>query len=115
MTNSAEALSFRSNRAVGRRPQIPQNTKGTFVMNEIKANALFSPVALGSTRLKHRVVMAPLARSRSIQPDSIPGELMLEYYTQRTADGGLIISEANQLSIATRGWHGAPGMYTDAQ
>jgi len=84
-------------------------------MNEIKANALFSPVELRSTRLKHRVIMAPLTRSRSIQPDSIPGDLMLEYYTQRTSDGGLIISEANQLSLATRGWHGAPGMYTDAQ
>jgi N-ethylmaleimide reductase len=40
---------------------------------------------------------------------------MLEYYTQRASDGGLIISEATQLSLATRGWHGAPGMYSDAQ
>jgi N-ethylmaleimide reductase len=40
---------------------------------------------------------------------------MLEYYTQRTSDGGLIIAEAAQLSVATRGWHGAPGIYTDAQ
>ena len=59
--------------------------------------------------------MAPLTRSRSIRPDSIPGDLMLEYYTQRTSDGGLIISEANQLSLASQGWHGAPGLYTDAQ
>jgi N-ethylmaleimide reductase len=58
--------------------------------------------------------MAPLTRSRSVQPDGIPGDLMLEYYTQRTSDGGLIISEASQLSVATRGWHGAPGMYSDA-
>jgi N-ethylmaleimide reductase len=84
-------------------------------MNTTKNNGLFSPVELGATRLKHRVVMAPLTRSRSIQPDSIPGDLMLEYYSQRTSDGGLIITEAAQLSEATRGWHGAPGMYSDAQ
>jgi N-ethylmaleimide reductase len=84
-------------------------------MNATKTSQLFSPVELGSTRLKHRVVMAPLTRSRSVQPDGVPGDLMLEYYTQRASDGGLIISEAAQLSLATRGWHGAPGMYSDAQ
>ena len=70
---------------------------------------LFTPMALGATHLQHRVVMAPLTRSRSVQPDGIPGELMLEYYTQRVSDGGLIIGEASQLSLGTRGWHGAPG------
>lgn len=89
--------------------------KGTLAMNVTMKNGLFNPVELGSTRLKHRVVMAPLTRSRSIQPDGVPGDLMLEYYTQRASDGGLIISEAAQLSLATRGWHGAPGMYSDAQ
>jgi len=84
-------------------------------MNTSKQNGLFSPIALGTTHLKHRVVMAPLTRSRSVQPEGIPGDLMLEYYTQRTSDGGLIIAEAAQLSVATRGWHGAPGIYTDAQ
>ena len=84
-------------------------------MNATMKNGLFRPVELGSTRLKHRVVMAPLTRARSIQPGSIPGDLMLEYYTQRASDGGLIISEAAQLSLAASGWHGAPGMYSDAQ
>src|SRR6266853_124438 len=82
-------------------------------MNMIRTNALFKPVQLGSTHLKHRVVMAPLTRSRSVQPDGIPGDLMREYYTQRTSDGGLIISEACQLSLATRGWHSAPGLYSN--
>ena len=84
-------------------------------MPESNTNALFNPVELGSTQLKHRVVMAPLTRSRTIRQGGIPGDLMLEYYTQRTSDGGLIISEANQLSLASQGWHGAPGLYTDAQ
>src|ERR1700735_1444621 len=84
-------------------------------MSATKTSQLFSPVELGLTRLKHRVVMAPLTRSRSVQPDGVPGDLMLEYYTQRASAGGLIISEAAQLSLASRGWHGAPGMYSDAQ
>jgi N-ethylmaleimide reductase len=78
-------------------------------------SALFTPVALGAIQLKHRVVMAPLTRSRSIQPNSIPGDLMLEYYTQRASDGGLIIGEATNISVTSRGWLGAPGLYSDEQ
>src|SRR6266436_4927950 len=84
-------------------------------METLRTNKLFTPIQVGSMQLKHRVVMAPLTRSRSLQPGSIPGDLMLEYYTQRTSDGGLIISEAAQLSLGTSGWQGAPGMYSDAQ
>jgi N-ethylmaleimide reductase len=76
-------------------------------------SALFTPLQLGQLLLKHRVVMAPLTRSRSVQPDSIPGELMADYYAQRASDGGLIISEATNISLASRGWLGAPGLYTD--
>jgi len=76
---------------------------------------LFTSVQIGAINLQHRVVMAPLTRSRSVQPGDIPGGLMLEYYEQRTSDGGLIISEATSISIAGRGWYGAPGMYTDEQ
>jgi N-ethylmaleimide reductase len=76
---------------------------------------LFTPVQLGRMNLKHRVVMAPLTRSRSVQPGDIPGDLMLQYYTQRTSDGGFILSEATSISIAGRGWFGAPGLYSDQQ
>jgi N-ethylmaleimide reductase len=78
-------------------------------------NALFSPLVIGPTRLKHRVVMAPLTRSRSLQPDSIPSELMREYYGQRASDGGLLITEATNISLTSRGWLGAPGLYSPAQ
>ncbi len=76
---------------------------------------LFTPVQLGAVKLKHRVVMAPLTRSRSTQPDSVPGDLMVEYYAQRASDGGLIISEATNISVTSRGWLGAPGLYSDQQ
>src|SRR5277367_1801816 len=76
---------------------------------------LFSPVQIGAISLQHRVVMAPLTRSRSEQPGDIPGALMLEYYTQRASEGGFIISEATTISISGRGWYGAPGIYSDEQ
>jgi len=76
---------------------------------------LFTPVQLGRVALKHRVVMAPLTRSRSMQPNSIPGQLMKEYYEQRASGGGLIVSEATNISLTSRGWLGAPGLYMDEQ
>src|SRR6266478_3844670 len=76
---------------------------------------LFTPVQLGSLNLKHRVVMAPLTRSRSEQPGGIPGDMMVQYYSDRASDGGLIISEATNISLTARGWYGAPGIYTDQQ
>jgi len=79
------------------------------------AGKLFSHVHLGPLALSHRVVMAPLTRSRSEQPGDVPGKLMLEYYTQRASEGGLIISEGTTISITSRGWFGAPGMYSDEQ
>jgi N-ethylmaleimide reductase len=76
---------------------------------------LFTPVEFGPLKLKHRVVMAPLTRSRSVQPDSVPGELMREYYEQRASDGGFIITEATNISLTSRGWLGSPGLYSDQQ
>jgi N-ethylmaleimide reductase len=76
---------------------------------------LFTPVQIGPMMLKHRVVMAPLTRSRADQPGDLPDDLMAEYYSQRASDGGLIISEAAPISVTGRGWFGAPGIYTDKQ
>jgi N-ethylmaleimide reductase len=84
-------------------------------MNTHDHQKLFTPVQIGPITLQHRIVMAPLTRSRSEQPGDIPGKLMLEYYTQRSSEGGLIISEATSISITGRGWFGAPGMYSDKQ
>jgi N-ethylmaleimide reductase len=76
---------------------------------------LFSAIHVGPVPLKHRVVMAPLTRSRASMPGEVPGDLMVEYYSQRASDGGLIISEATPVSPGARGWFGAPGMFTDEQ
>src|ERR1700688_4316384 len=84
-------------------------------MDTKKGLNLFTPVQLGSLNLKHRVVMAPLTRSRSEQPGGIPGDMMVRYYSDRASDGGLIISEATNISLTARGWYGAPGIYTEEQ
>ena len=84
-------------------------------MTIVAVEKLFEPVEIGAISLKHRVVMAPLTRSRAKQPGDVPGDLMLEYYTQRASDGGLIVSEATTISISGRGWYGAPGIYSNEQ
>jgi len=76
---------------------------------------LFSPVKLGALELAHRVVMAPLTRMRALQPGDVPGALNAEYYAQRATKGGLLISEASQVSQQGQGYPGTPGIYTDAQ
>ncbi len=76
-------------------------------------STLFSPVQVGPYTLPHRVVMAPLTRSRSAQPGDIPTDLMAEYYAQRASEQGLIIAEATAVAISGRGWFGAPGIYSD--
>jgi N-ethylmaleimide reductase len=41
--------------------------------------------------------------------------MMVQYYSDRAPDGGLIISEATNISLSARGWFGAPVPYTDQQ
>ena len=75
---------------------------------------LLTPLKVGETKLANRVVMAPLTRCRTAEPDNVPTELNAEYYAQR-ATAGLIISEATQISRSAQGYAGSAGIYTDAQ
>lgn len=80
-----------------------------------KYPTLLSPLRVGAFPLKHRVVMAPLTRMRSAQPGDVPQPLNVEYYRQRASDGGLLISEATQISMQGKGYPGAPGIHSAAQ
>lgn len=76
--------------------------------------SLFSPIKLGNTSLKNRIIMAPLTRLRSIEPGDVPTDLMKTHYQQR-ASAGLIITEATQISFEAKGYAGAPGLHTEEQ
>ncbi|WP_412025694.1 alkene reductase [Burkholderia cepacia] len=77
-------------------------------------NKLFNPLKLGPVTLNHRVVHAPVTRMRS-EPGNVPGDLIVEYYTQRATDGGLLITEATAISPLAIAYVDAPGIYTEAQ
>lgn len=76
---------------------------------------LLSPLQLGDLPLSHRVVLAPLTRMRSTQPGDVPNALNAEYYAQRTSKGGLLISEATQISLLGKGYPAAPGIHSEEQ
>jgi N-ethylmaleimide reductase len=78
-------------------------------------NKLFTPVQVGAITLKHCIVMPPLSRLRAEWPSGVPSDLMLEYYSQRASDGGLIFTEATAVAASGRGYRGAPGIYSDEQ
>ncbi len=59
--------------------------------------------------------MAPLTRMRSTQPGDIPNALNAEYYAQRATPGGLLISEATQISRQGKGYPAAPGIHSAEQ
>ncbi|MEK7322012.1 MAG: peptide deformylase, partial [Pseudomonadota bacterium] len=75
---------------------------------------LFQPVKIGRYTLPHRMVMAPLTRSRARQPGNIPTALNACYYAQR-ASAALIISEATQVSLQGQGYTWTPGIHSREQ
>ncbi|CAJ1363864.1 unnamed protein product [Effrenium voratum] len=81
------------------------------------ADTLFQPLVLGggALRLKHRVVLAPLTRTRASEADMAPQSMCAEYYQQRASEGGLLISEATNISMESCGYHRAPGIWSEAQ
>jgi N-ethylmaleimide reductase len=74
---------------------------------------LFESLELGRLRLRNRVVMAPMTRSRAGVGD-MPTQLMEEYYRQR-AGAGLIISEGIAPSADGIGYCRTPGIYNAQQ
>lgn len=75
---------------------------------------LLDSYQLGSLKLKNRVIMAPMTRSRADNPETAAGALLAEYYAQR-ASAGLIISEGTQVSPQGVGYINTPGIYSSAQ
>jgi N-ethylmaleimide reductase len=75
---------------------------------------LFQSYRLGPFNLRHRIVMAPLTRSRARQPGNVPSSLAACYYAQR-ASAALIVSEATQVSMQGQGYAWTPGIHSREQ
>ena len=80
-----------------------------------ESSALFTPLKVGRVTLSHRVVLAPLTRSRATK-DHVHTNLGVEYYAQRSSTpGSLLITEASTIHPAAGAYLHAPYIYTDPQ
>lgn len=77
-------------------------------------SALLEPITMAGLALKNRIALAPLTRCRAAMPAYTATPLMAAYYAQR-AGGGLLITEATNVSPASNAFDGAPGIWTDEQ
>lgn len=73
---------------------------------------LLTPHKMGKFDLTHRVVLAPLTRSRSYR--NVPQPHAILYYSQRTTEG-LLITEATGVSDTAQGYPNTPGIWTKEQ
>ncbi|SFE84510.1 alkene reductase [Spirosoma endophyticum] len=74
---------------------------------------LLEPAQIGTLRVKNRMVMSAMTRSRADQ-NGVVGDLQVQYYTQRVS-AGLIITEAINISPDAIGSPLTPGLFTPAQ
>ena len=75
---------------------------------------LFDKGSVGSVDVQNRVFMAPLTRSRAVDGTDVPSDMAVTYYQQR-ASGGLLITEASQISPQGKGYIRTPGIYSAEQ
>lgn len=73
---------------------------------------LFESLTVGAWTLPNRLVMAPLTRNRA--EGTVPGDLAVEYYSQR-ASAGLIITEGSQPTAEGQGYMNTPGFHSEEQ
>lgn len=75
---------------------------------------MFTPLNLTKkVSLNHRIVLAPLTRSRALNEDYVFGPTTKTYYEQRATEGGLLITEATCISETARGFPRVPGIYLE--
>jgi N-ethylmaleimide reductase len=76
-------------------------------------DCLFEPLTLGNLKLRNRILMAPMTRSRA-GAGAMPTDLMVEYYRQR-AGAGMIVTEGIAPSANGIGYCRTPGIYSEEQ
>ncbi|KAE8710923.1 12-oxophytodienoate reductase 1 [Hibiscus syriacus] len=82
-------------------------------MENITIQPLLTPYKLGKFSLSHRIVLAPLTRQRSY--NYVPQPHAILYYSQRTSQGGLLISEGTGVSHTAQGFADSPGIWSKEQ
>mmetsp|Transcript_10889 Transcript_10889/g.18438 ORF Transcript_10889/g.18438 Transcript_10889/m.18438 type:complete len:389 (+) Transcript_10889:215-1381(+) len=75
---------------------------------------LCSPVKVGRMQLSARIAMSPMTRTRS-EPNGVPNALNVLYYSQRAAEGTLIVTEGVTPSATGFGYYKEPGLFTQEQ
>lgn len=81
-------------------------------MAGLSQSAVLRPVTIGGLRLRNRVVMAAMTRSRSDESGVPPP--IARHYAQR-ADAGPIVTEATDIPPQARGHASTPGIWSDRQ
>lgn len=74
---------------------------------------LFEKLNIGNLELENRIIYAPMTRSRA-DDEGVQPDFAVDYYAQR-ASGGLLITEATNISPMAKGYVRTPGIYTDEQ
>jgi len=73
------------------------------MVTDVRLQALFTPLTIGSLTLRNRFAMAPMTRAAS--PGGIPGPDVAAYYARRAAGGtALIITEGVRIPHPAAGW-----------
>jgi N-ethylmaleimide reductase len=70
---------------------------------------LLAPIEVGNLKLRNRIIMAPMTRSRAL--GNLPNLLMAQYYKQRSS-AGLIVTEGTAPSPDGLGYCRIPGIYS---
>lgn len=97
---------------------MPARTSPSTGFKPLEKTTLFEPLQMGHLRLKHRAIMAPLTRMRAPKETDgiwVPGDLNVEYYSQRASEGGFQLTEACPISRQACGYPGVPGIFTASQ
>ncbi|KAJ7173498.1 hypothetical protein C8R46DRAFT_991280 [Mycena filopes] len=92
----------------------PTATKDSPPFNVMSGSTLFTPLQLGSVTIANRLGMSALTRNRA--PNTVPTELMKQYYEQRAGGGaGLIVSEGILITRQGGQFPHVPGIWNEAQ
>jgi N-ethylmaleimide reductase len=78
------------------------------------APPVLQPYQLGALTLPNRVVMSAMTRGRSTNPELVPTELDIQYYTQR-ASAGLIVTGGTWVNKQGIGYPNVPGLFSNQQ